>query len=282
MQLFLSTLLEILITLSQDGNTEISEQCKATLNHIHSFKLSQHVEIMEQLFHLHIIKLPRIICSGSEEEQTASFLLLKGLLLNLSKAHKLKTLFTCSNTLEQMISILLSALELDRSMDLLKEEHSLRSVHTSMINKIAWKSFSNLRNDHLIEIIRHCCQILGISDADDLIIDHLLDLFSMDVSSCNEIVVLLQMMLFGQNGDEFRNSKIEMCLESFLAEKHWTLAIQANQSTNLEMVEVDLSLFIFMNNFLNIFYIFSMVILVGMKTTPKVCMNLQFLFDTLT
>lgn len=228
-------MVEILLALSQDEDQPISEYCqtaiRTTLQEI-SFQ-----DVVEQIFVTHIIRLPRIIAVGDEEEQIAAMLLFKGLLESLRHAN-LKMIFAVQDTLERFVAVLISAVELKRDMSLLLEEYSLRNVDENegyVAVGSTWKQFKNLRSQTVVELFKSVCESIGISNASDVIVGYLLERLSESVSICNEIIVLLQFLL---NSNSHKTS-IRNCLDDFLLDIHWHLAVQANTTTKMEMEEVN-------------------------------------------
>lgn len=227
-------LVEILLALSQDDDESISELCDTAVRTTLQ-ELSFH-DIVEQIFITHIIRLPRIIAVGDEEEQIAAMLLLKGVLETLQHAN-LKLIFAVKDTLERLVAVLISAVELKLDMSLLLEEYSLRNVDENESYAVApttWKQFKNLRTQTIVNHIQSICKLIGTSNASDVVVGYLLERLPDNVSICNEIIVLLQFLL-NSNGHK---TSICNCLEDFLLDIHWHLAIQATKTTKMEMEEV--------------------------------------------
>lgn len=226
-------MVEILLALSQDDDQSISELCDTAIRTtLQELSLQ---DVVEQIFITHIIRLPRIVAVGDEEEQIAAMLLFKGLLESLRHAN-LKMIFAAKDTLERFVAVLISAVELKRDMSLLLEEYSLRNVDEAdgFVAVSAWKQFKNLRNQTIVDHFRSICELIGRSNASDVVVRYLLELLPENVSICNEIIVLLQFLL-NSNGHK---TSIFNCLEDFLLDIHWHLAIQANTTTKMEMEEV--------------------------------------------
>lgn len=226
-------MVEILLALSQDDDQSISELCDTAIRTtLQELSLQ---DVVEQIFITHIIRLPRIVAVGDEEEQIAAMLLFKGLLESLRHVN-LKMIFAVKDTLERFVAVLISAVELKRDMSLLLEEYSLRNVDEAdgFVAVSAWKQFKNLRNQTIVNHFRSICELIGTSDASDVVVSYLLELLPENVSICNEIIVLLQFLL----NSNCHKTSIFNCLEDFLLDIHWHLAIQANTTTQMEMEEV--------------------------------------------
>lgn len=226
-------LVEILLALSQDEDQTISDLCESAIRT--TLQQLSFQDVVEQIFITHIIRLPRIIAVGDEEEQIAAMLLFKGLLDTLRHAN-LKMIFAVRDTLERFVAVLISAVELKRDMSLLLEEYSLRNVddNDEFVTVSTWKQFKNLRSQKVVDHFRSICKLIGMSNASDVVVGYLLEQLPESVSICNEIIVLLQFLL---NSIDHKTS-ICNCLEDFLQDIHWHLAIQANKTTKMEMEEV--------------------------------------------
>lgn len=230
-------MVEIILALSQDEDQTIAELCDTSIRTTLK-KLSFH-EVVEQIFITHMIRLPRIINVGDEEEQIAAMLLLKGSLQTLRHSN-LKLIFAVKDTLERFTAMLLSAVELKRDMSLLLEEYSIRNVDDNDVYAVgtAWKQFKNLRSQKIVDHFQSICELIGTSNASDVVVSYLLELLPENVGLCNEIIVLLQFLL----SSDGHITSISNCLEDFLTDIRWHLAIQANKTTKLEMEEVKLIL----------------------------------------
>lgn len=230
-------LLQCAIALSQDEMPNISKLCIETLQNTNKNQYESLIDNIEAIFLSHLITLPRIVYAGDDDDQLAAILLLKGMLQNLAKT-RLKTLLSCTDTMERFITFLLSFCELDRTMGLLQEEYSIRTFEENDIaQNLPWKEFRNINNRITVDYFVDVCHILGRSNAADLVFHHLMDLFMASDSNCNEILVILQFMLSLDGWGETERTKI--CLEELLNDKHWILDTQANRTTNLEMEEVN-------------------------------------------
>lgn len=270
-------MVEILLALSQDEDQSIFELCdtaiRTTLQEL-SFQ-----DVVEQIFITHIIRLPRIVAVGDEEEQIAAMLLFKGLVQTLQHAN-LKMILAVKDTLERFVAVLISAVELKRDMSLLLEEYSLRNVdeHEGYVVVSTWKQFKNFRSETIVHHFQSVCQLIGASNASDVVVGYLLERLSENVSICNQIIVLLQFLL-NSNG---HNTSICNCLEDFLSDIHWYLAIRANKTTQMEMEEVIL----FSNSGAHCIQSqlrslhFSSEIPSGIKIVRRVSTNQLFPYDT--
>lgn len=229
MSVCVPALLELKIALDEETNRKTKFKYSDTL-----------LESIENIFTAHLIKLPRIIYTGDEDEQRANFLLLKGLIRALSSTNRLKIQLSNENTQKNLITALTSAVELERSMHLLEENYTIRLVEeniaenqTAVHNPTPWKEYKNIRNASLETIIRNVCKLLRQNeDARNLILDSLLASFAANSQTCNEILVLFQFFV-GKPGslDSLIDTAI---LEELLNDTRWDLSIGANTSTRMD------------------------------------------------
>lgn len=197
------------------------------------------IDTIETIFIGHLIKLPRIIYTGDEDEQHANFLLLKGLIRALHITNRLKIILSNENTLRNLITALTTIVELEKSTNLLEENYSLRLVPDTLVdahivsiqNPTPWKEFKNIRNRKLETIIGDICKLLAQnSDVRNLVLDNLLAAFGMNVERYNEILVLFQYFI----GDTDKlGPVIDLAiLEELLNEIRWNLAVEANTASS--------------------------------------------------
>lgn len=226
-------LLEILLALSQDTDPSISKLCDTTVQT--TLQQLRFQDFVEQSFITHVIRLPRIISVGDEEEQIAGMLLLRGLLVTVQHTN-LKRIFAVPDTLDRFVAVLVSAAELQRDMSLLRDEYSLRNIdeNEGCVVASTWKQFKNLRSQIIVEHFQSICELIGTSNAAEVVVGYLLERLPENVSICNEIIVLLQWLLSSND----HKTSICNCLEEFLLDIHWHLAVQANKTTKMEMEEV--------------------------------------------
>lgn len=195
------------------------------------------IDIVEQLFMDHLMRLIRVTHTGDEEEQMANILLLRGFIFILSKANRLKITLLNEKILENFMNVLLSMVELDRPMNLLEENNNIYDLTEKrpenvqslvrMRHNTPWKSFRNLRNTRLIKEIASICECLSANDAVNIIIlEYLLELLTKNSINCNEVLVIIQLIInsFDINGSS--ESLHIVILEEILNEFRWYLATE--------------------------------------------------------
>lgn len=222
-------LFEMIIALSQDNEKTISKIChKIIQKHIITNHQEHGLDVIEEIFNVHLLRLPRIIYTGQDDEKISALLLLKGLVEILHDT-KLKILLSNIDILDTFILILMACAEMLRTNELLQDEHSIRTVDMtddkSVQLKRPWKQFKHLSSIKEQQILFEICQCICQSNACEIVVNYLLDLLNKANQSCNEVMVILQLIL--------QNCKNKMYLmnyfDEFLASVHWKLAIQPSQ-----------------------------------------------------
>lgn len=235
-QKHLSPLIQVLVALTQDDNPIVSKHCFDTLTNITTrLNASNHLDQLESIFLAQLTRLPRLIHAGSEDELMAAVLLLTGLLQSLSQT-RLKSVLSCANTLDRFVAVLLSIFELDRSGDMLHEQHFTGNVIRDPSLGIPWKRFVHLGNAKLVNYSCRLVRIVGRSNAVEIVFKCLMDLLMDNDLRCNEGLVVLQLLLALNGWGEVE--RIEQCLQELLAPRHWQLDVRADRTTRLEMEEV--------------------------------------------
>lgn len=232
-------LMETIISLSEDENELVSKKCseclKTLLTANDNFQL---LENILKLFNLHLIKLPRIVYRGEENEQIAALTLLKGQIRLLSNGERLKIIFNNEQTLSTLIQILIAAVELEHSNELLLDEYAIRD-HTSQSifrnDSLPWKkNYKNLNNPILHKQVKEICDILGKSNVMYILVNYILDAIKTDVRNCNELIILLNYVIVE---NEIKLNVLETIFEELLEEIHWDLTIHANDNYILDQTD---------------------------------------------
>lgn len=222
----------------------LSEDCDSHLSTPSQFN-DHTFDVVEKIFISHLTKLPRIIYTGDEEEQSAGFNLLNGLIKTLSQTDHIKILLVHEHVLNKLLSALLASVELDRPNELLEEQHSIRIIDetaddcTKLRTATPWKSFKNLRNQTLMLKLRNTCQLLSRDkSAKELVLTSLLKSFCSNSRNCNEILVLFQNFVLSETEKGEWSTLDAAILEELLAYTHWGLGLQVTSTTELQMEEL--------------------------------------------
>lgn len=193
------------------------------------------LEIVENLFIEHLVKLPRIFYTGDEDEQTANTAQLHGSVSALCKSDRIRITLANEAALRSLASALLSAVELDLTSKLLEGKYTVFELGedvtgaiVNLQNNTPWKVYRNLRNEAIITTIAKICQLLGDSPtASTFLIDFLLKGLHSNASNCNEVLVLLQLVLKSQHSC---GAHCEMVIEELLVDSRWTLSTTVIES----------------------------------------------------
>lgn len=236
--------MDTIISLSEDENELVSKKCsdclKILLTTQENFQL---LENILNLFNTNLIKLPRIIYRGEENEQIAALTLLKGQIRLLSNGERLKIIFNNEQTLSTLIQILISSVELEFSNELLLDEYAIRD-HTSQSifknDSLPWKNYKNLKNPVLQKQVKEICDILGKSNVMYIFVSYILDAIKTDVRNCNELIILLNYTIVE---NEIKLNVLETIFEELLEEIHWDLTIHANDNYILNKTNDETSQF---------------------------------------
>lgn len=224
----MASVFELTIALSQDSSSDIAQKCMQTIQRTLHDDHKIGIEAVEQIFRALLVRMPRIIYTGQDDEKIACVQLLKETLQILSTTpSKLTMLLSSAETLDQFTVVLIAAVEMTRSIELLQDEHSIRTVTSTeyVRNKRPWKQFKHCAQPKLQEILAAIGQCLGQSRACKIIVNYLLDLFDKAESSCNEVIVLLQFILPVSVDKTYMSA----FLAEFLSDQHWRIAVQSNQ-----------------------------------------------------
>lgn len=203
------------------------------------------IDIAEELFVAHLIRLPRIIYTGDEDEQLANMQQLKGFIVMLCNTNRLKITLSNESILESFVTVLLAFVELDRSVKLLDANNNIYDINdmkqenTNSIvmlrNNTPWKDYKNLRDSKTVSIVREICHCLSNSQSVNVfILEYLMKLLTNNSIHCNEALVIIQ--LFCENAFNKRNRADETLhnaiLEEVLCDYRWHLSTEATEQMN--------------------------------------------------
>lgn len=230
--------METIISLSEDESESVSKKCSDCLKTL--LRTNENFQLLENilnLFNSHLIKLPRIIYRGEENEQIAALTLLKGQIRLLSNGERLKIIFNNEQTLNTLMQILISSVELEYSNELLLEEYATRD-HTAQSmfrnDSLPWKNYKNLKNPVLHRQVKEICDILGKSNVMFICVNYILDAIKTDVRNCNELIILLNYVI---DENEIKLNVLETIFDELLEEIHWDLTIHANDNYILDKTD---------------------------------------------
>lgn len=193
------------------------------------------IDIIEECLLNHLIRLPRIIHTGNDEEQLAGFAQFRGFVQLLHNANRLKITLANDNVLGNFIANLLLAVELDRHNNLLEttpnSSKAMDLAHAGVLSNhesIPWKIYKNLQQNEIVKEIQTICLcVREQKETYNFILSHLSELLIKNSANCNEALVLIQ--IFAMNSVE----QIDPCeslhasiLETLHSDFRWKLATQ--------------------------------------------------------
>lgn len=195
------------------------------------------LDIIEDLFISTLTKMPRMMYTGDEDEQLVVGSELYGLLAVLKKADRLKTIMSNERIIHLFSSALIAAVELNLQRDLFEGNIRIYEIGGTpaetiidLQSKTPWKTYRNIRNDSFILKIESICKLIGDSGAaGEFLIESLLESLHNNSIKCNEILVLLQMIM--------KSKKVSMSvrgpiIDELLQDIRWTLSMEVTSNTN--------------------------------------------------
>ncbi|GLV45261.1 Telo2 interacting protein 1 [Carabus blaptoides fortunei] len=230
MECCLTYCLEMLISLSEDDNEEISAHSRNTLDQVscHTLNLTL-VDILAENFYGVITRLPRIINGTDIHNQLSILNLLVGYLRILGPKTLFQILQTADN-LKRLMQSLIVVSQLEISGITLFEEHAIRNFEAISETSTTWKQFKYINEKVLLSKFQTALQLLSKSEASEIIIDCLCDLFQNEYDQRNEIVFLLNEILSVQVEDmPNRLRHITNVLKMYMDEENWYLPMEVNE-----------------------------------------------------
>lgn len=195
------------------------------------------IDIVEELFIASMVHLPRVINTGSDGEQAASFAQLKTFVLLLDKGNRMKITISNPNINEKLLLILLSMVELKLDNKLvetrgnnfnLNDMDVLNTMYLCHI-KAPWKNYKNLRDDQFFMYVCEVCACLAKQDEISILaLEYLNGILLNNTNYYNEALILIQLFLKNaRDRTEFMRVTI---LENLLSDIHWKLATNSTES----------------------------------------------------
>ncbi|KAM7364631.1 telo2 interacting protein 1 [Cochliomyia hominivorax] len=236
-------MLESVVALTEDEDVHIRNLCCKCIDRLQNNRSNEGIfdENSELLLDEHLTKLPRIIARCDDAEQYAEFIFLKGFLKSLS-AKKLQLLFSIQHNLEIFCMCLLTALDLQTSIDLLSEEYSLREMDVEGdylgSSKLPWRKFKNLNSERSIKCLHDICCILGKTPVlNRIIVDYLLQMIQHHQhEAMNEILLMIMWLVTAKEVNQCKDyNLVKQLLDELLDDKHWHLALEPDKVTPLKV-----------------------------------------------
>lgn len=201
------------------------------------------IDIIEDCLLAHLIRLPRIIHTGSDEEQLAGFAQFRGFVKLLHQAKRLKITLSNENVLGNFIANLLLAVELERPNSLFEmNPNSNKAIDPTQEGVLSnhentpWKIFKNLQQNEIVHEIHAICMCIREQmETYNFILAHLSELLMKNSANCNEALVLIQ--IFAASSPEQPDpceSLHESILDSLHRDFRWQLVTQINENTSVD------------------------------------------------
>ncbi|XP_055307740.1 uncharacterized protein LOC129571891 [Sitodiplosis mosellana] len=206
------------------------------------------IDIAEELLLEHLIRLPRVIQTGNEDQKATSFSQLKCFIILLFKRGRLQVTLSNNHLIEQLLDILLSSVEMERShrlleicndvMDINDGENSKSWVFSHYGNKKSpWKIFKNIQNEQIIKEIETVCEYLNKDQhIYTFVLELLLKMLMKNSDKCNEVLVIIQML----HSNQFKLNDVCWSLhisiwENLLCDHRWNLVTDTNEFSDVNI-----------------------------------------------
>ncbi|OXU30926.1 hypothetical protein TSAR_001893 [Trichomalopsis sarcophagae] len=237
------TLLEVLITLSEDENQEVSKMANDALQKVQEKCLQDKnmktaVETLEENLYELLTKLPRIIRTSGESVQIMWLNRLAGYLKVLGKQRLSRILLSTAHLRKLLVTLVYIA-ELDSSTVSLLEDITTTNFEDSMYQGVShsWKQFKFLfdvaTSDKLYTIFR----ILGEFGDHKTLVDSILKM-SLDVPKFKkELTLILNTIL-----EVPRDTTVEMpiykkVVEHYINPDYWNLPVKVSDEITLQTAQ---------------------------------------------
>lgn len=190
------------------------------------------LDIVEELFIAALTKMPRMMCTGDEDEQIAVGNEIYGLIAVLERFDRLKIVLSNERIIRILTSALISAVELELHNSLfdgnirIYEIGGIIAAETidDLRSKTPWKRFRNIRSGDFVQTLEAICRLIGGSgDAGEFLIEELLRSLHINTMQCNEVLVLLQMTMKSTNISRSAGTSV---IEELLREMRWELSTE--------------------------------------------------------
>lgn len=206
------------------------------------------IDIVEELLLEHLIRLPRAIYTGHEVQQASYFSQLKCFMILLYEQKRLQVTLSNDDAIEKLLHILLSAVELEKSNNLVeicsdvwhiddqKIAHSLFASSYG-IGKRPWKIYKNINNHKIIDDIKIVCEYLTKHQhVYVFVLEFICERFLKNSDKCNEVLIITQMLLSNPcKLTDTCSSLHTLILENLLCEYRWNLVTDTVELSNIDI-----------------------------------------------
>ncbi|XP_028154357.2 TELO2-interacting protein 1 homolog [Diabrotica virgifera virgifera] len=235
MPLSSSHLIEIVISLTEDADKEVSKKSTQILsdlsNLLSSESLKAFIEGLEEGFITDINALPRRFNSIDEKEQLASLNLLIGY-LNLFGEHKLQQVLLSANYLDTLLTTLLYICELEKCDIGLVEEYTTKDLHYVQAVTQPWMKFTRFKENTTLYQVQKLCSLLGKYGTFRLVSDFLLDVIMYNEVNRKEAIFILNEVISGINNDKEGVDIIANIFETYIDDKYYQVPLEVSEDVN--------------------------------------------------
>ncbi|XP_023240279.1 TELO2-interacting protein 1 homolog [Centruroides sculpturatus] len=230
----ISSLLEILLILSVDDYSNVSDKSNAILKEFAKYNVNNNrniLDILEDDLHSLVIKLPRIVKTQDEKQILSSLNLLLGY-LNVFGSQIVHFLHSLPHQ-KRIILALLHMAELENS-SLIDEVATQTSILG--MDHLHWpkKNFKYFRSDQINEKFCCICHIMGTNGDIPLLIDCLLDKIETPVYCRQSVLILNELLL----GIKYKKEKMNEMNESAHLIEYFKMIMETYLSSDLFNVKV--------------------------------------------
>lgn len=194
------------------------------------FYNERHIDILEECLLHQIIRLPRVISTGNEEQKGTYLSRLKYSMILLYKKGRLQVTLSNNEIIKKILDILLLVIELEKGDNLVEicgdVWHISDEIHSPFGNsKSPWKIYKHFQNQQIIKDIEEICKyLIKQQHVHVFVLEILFNMLMKNSDKCNEVLVLTQMLVshpFEINSS--CSSLHTLILENMLCEHRWNL-----------------------------------------------------------
>lgn len=192
------------------------------------------IDITEELLLTHLVRLPRVIYTGTEEQKIGDVSLLRKIIILLFEKDRLRIILSSADIIEKLLSVLLSAVQLEKSyvhVDIcediwhMNDNYISQALFASPSRKAPWKMYKNSRDQQFVNDIDEICKYISKNDrAYVYVLEFLIKMIQKNSDKSNEVLVIIQMLLSHSfKINDTCGSLHILILENLLCEKHWKI-----------------------------------------------------------
>ncbi|KAL4721646.1 hypothetical protein ACJJTC_010127 [Scirpophaga incertulas] len=221
--------IDILVTLSKDEYPAVAEFCgKAIEDALTNTSAVKRIRLMEHVgnnFHDILHGLPRILNHIHTDHKMAALQSLRGYLQLLCRGgapQRLTQVLSSQAHMRELVATLLFAATLETDISLMTRHHA-PNVNITPPDYPIWVTLTHLDEDCTAQCFGRVCALLGASEAAELILDRLLELFARDRTP--EHVYVMNAMAAGSKSESLLCRLVDTYIEADL----WYLPLEVGR-----------------------------------------------------